>query len=37
MIARIEGNLQESLQCMQKALEINPNNMENLKEMGKTL
>lgn len=37
MIARDEGNLHESLQSLQKAIELNPDGTENLKEIGKTL
>ncbi|XP_055318142.1 Bardet-Biedl syndrome 4 protein homolog [Sitodiplosis mosellana] len=37
LIARIEGNLQESLLYLQKAIEFNPNNLDNLKEIAKTL
>lgn len=37
LIARLDGNLNESLQYLQKALEINPSNPENLKEIGRTL
>lgn len=37
LIARIDGNLQESLQYLQKAIEFNPTNLDNLKEIAKTL
>ncbi|XP_037046568.1 Bardet-Biedl syndrome 4 protein homolog [Bradysia coprophila] len=37
LIARIEGELQESLRCLQKTIELNPMNYENFKEIGKTL
>ncbi|XP_031616366.1 Bardet-Biedl syndrome 4 protein homolog [Contarinia nasturtii] len=37
LIARTEGNLQESLQYLQKAIEFNPNNLDNSKEIAKTL
>lgn len=37
LIARDEGNLQESLQSLQRAIDLNPENLENLKEIGKTL
>lgn len=37
LIARIDGNLQDSLQYLQKAIEFNPANLDNLKEIAKTL
>lgn len=37
LIARDEGNLNEALQSLQKAIELNPESIENLKEIGKTL
>lgn len=37
LIARIDGNLQDSLQYLQKAIEFNPTNLDNLKEIAKTL
>ncbi|KAJ6644549.1 Bardet-Biedl syndrome 4 protein like, partial [Pseudolycoriella hygida] len=37
LIARTEGDLQESFRCLQKSIELNPMNYENFKEIGKTL
>lgn len=36
-MARDEGNYNESLQSLQKALELNAESIETLKEIGKTL
>lgn len=37
MIERDEGRLSDALTSFKRALELNPNNSNNSKEMGKTL